>query len=56
MIPPFSRWKLTSCSYQLKALTVMSEKECTNVESPQCPSLWVARDAFTGRDRYDIST
>ncbi|KAF4502251.1 helicase-like transcription factor [Fusarium agapanthi] len=31
--------------YHLKALTVMSEKECTNVESPQCPSLWVARHA-----------
>ncbi|WZH44146.1 SNF2 family N-terminal domain-containing protein [Fusarium acuminatum] len=37
--------------YQLKALTVMSEKECTNVESPQSPSLWVARDAFTGGDK-----
>ncbi|KAF5228148.1 hypothetical protein FANTH_14579 [Fusarium anthophilum] len=37
--------------YQLKALTVMSEKECTNVESPQCPSLWVERDTSTGGRR-----
>uniref|UniRef100_A0A0D2XLG2 Enoyl reductase (ER) domain-containing protein n=1 Tax=Fusarium oxysporum (strain Fo5176) TaxID=660025 RepID=A0A0D2XLG2_FUSOF len=36
-------------------LTVMSEKECTNVESPQSPSLWVARDAFTGGDRKWVS-
>ncbi|KAI1039984.1 hypothetical protein LB505_006020 [Fusarium chuoi] len=29
----------------------MSEKECVNVESPQCPSLWVARDAPNGEHR-----
>ncbi|KAF4448413.1 hypothetical protein F53441_8221 [Fusarium austroafricanum] len=35
-------------SYQLKALTVMSEKECFNVENPQCPSLWVAHNTSHG--------
>ncbi|PNP78626.1 hypothetical protein FNYG_07972 [Fusarium nygamai] len=40
--------------YQLKALTVMSEKECVNLENPQCPSLWAAaRDASTRRNRAD---
>ncbi|EXL55935.1 hypothetical protein FOCG_03652 [Fusarium oxysporum f. sp. radicis-lycopersici 26381] len=48
---PSPRLQTSLKDYQLKALTVMSEKECTNVESPQSPSLWVARDAFTGGDR-----
>ncbi|KAF5979480.1 helicase-like transcription factor [Fusarium coicis] len=39
--------------YQLKALTVMSEKECVNVENPQCPSLWAAQDASTRGNRAD---
>ncbi|KAF5574949.1 helicase-like transcription factor [Fusarium subglutinans] len=42
--------------YQLKALTVMSEKECANLENPQCPSLWaVARDASTRGHRQTLA-
>ncbi|WKT45258.1 Helicase superfamily 1/2, ATP-binding domain [Fusarium oxysporum f. sp. vasinfectum] len=48
---PSPRLQTSLKDYQLKALTVMSEKECTNVERPQSPSLWVAHDAFTGGDR-----
>ncbi|RGP72614.1 hypothetical protein FLONG3_6622 [Fusarium longipes] len=45
--------------HQLKALAVMSEKECANVENPQCSSLWAAREdrgyrhRITGR-RVDV--
>ncbi|KAF5544675.1 helicase-like transcription factor [Fusarium mexicanum] len=53
---PSSRLQTRLKDYQLKALTVMSEKECVNVESPQSPSLWVARDAPTGGRRYNIET
>ncbi|KAG4268398.1 hypothetical protein FPRO04_12432 [Fusarium proliferatum] len=45
---PSPRLQTRLKDYQLKALTVMSEKECVNVESPQCPSLWVARDVSNG--------
>ncbi|QGI63983.1 hypothetical protein CEK27_007954 [Fusarium fujikuroi] len=45
---PSPRLQTRLKEYQLKALTVMSEKECVNVESPQCPSLWVARDVSNG--------
>ncbi|KAF5584312.1 helicase-like transcription factor [Fusarium pseudoanthophilum] len=48
---PSPRLQTRLKDYQLKALTFMSEKECANVESPQCPSLWVARDASNGKDR-----
>ncbi|KAH7169483.1 SNF2 family N-terminal domain-containing protein [Fusarium sp. MPI-SDFR-AT-0072] len=48
---PSPRLQTRLKDYQLKALTVMSEKECVNVESPQCPSLWIARDASDGKDR-----
>ncbi|CAJ0553138.1 Ff.00g116500.m01.CDS01 [Fusarium sp. VM40] len=48
---PSPRLRTSLKDYQLKALTVMSEKECTNVESPQSPSLWVARDVSTGGSR-----
>ncbi|EWG41199.1 hypothetical protein FVEG_03350 [Fusarium verticillioides 7600] len=48
---PSPRLQTRLKDYQLKALTVMSEKECANVESPQCPSLWVARDASNRKDR-----
>ncbi|KAF5617713.1 hypothetical protein F25303_13211 [Fusarium sp. NRRL 25303] len=51
---PSPRLQTRLKDYQLKALTFMSEKECTNVESPQCPSLWVARDASNGKDRADV--
>ncbi|KAF5627127.1 helicase-like transcription factor [Fusarium sp. NRRL 52700] len=49
---PSPRLQTRLKDYQLKALTVLSEKECVNVESPQCPSLWVARDATNGERRY----
>ncbi|KAI6773056.1 hypothetical protein HG530_004014 [Fusarium avenaceum] len=48
---PSARLRTSLKDYQLKALTVMSEKECINVESPQSPSLWVTGDAFKGVDR-----
>ncbi|QGI81252.1 hypothetical protein CEK25_007981 [Fusarium fujikuroi] len=52
---PSPRLQTRLKEYQLKALTVMSEKECTNVESPQCPSLWVVRDASNGKDSLRTS-
>ncbi|KAF5573492.1 helicase-like transcription factor [Fusarium pseudocircinatum] len=48
---PSPRLKTRLKDYQLKALTVMSEKECVNVENPQCPSLWIIRDASSGGQR-----
>ncbi|KAF5968446.1 hypothetical protein FBULB1_10725 [Fusarium bulbicola] len=51
---PSPRLQTRLKDYQLKALTVMSEKECANVESPQCPSLWVERDPSTGGHRVDV--
>ncbi|KAF4952520.1 hypothetical protein FGADI_6755 [Fusarium gaditjirri] len=48
---PSSRLRTSLKDYQLKALTVMSEKECANVENPQCPSLWVAQDSSTSKHR-----
>ncbi|KAG5793440.1 hypothetical protein H9Q69_007517 [Fusarium xylarioides] len=52
---PSPRLQTRLKDYQLKALTMMSEKECANVESPQCPSLWVARDASNGKDRQSLA-
>ncbi|KAF5674657.1 helicase-like transcription factor [Fusarium circinatum] len=51
---PSPRLQTRLKDYQPKALTVMSEKECANVENPQCPSLWVARDTSNGKDRTDV--
>ncbi|KAG5768599.1 hypothetical protein H9Q72_003911 [Fusarium xylarioides] len=48
---PSPRLQTRLKDYQLKALAFMSEKECTNIGSPQCPSLWVARDAYNGGHR-----
>ncbi|KAG5811253.1 hypothetical protein H9Q74_013656 [Fusarium xylarioides] len=50
---PSPRLQTRLKDYQLKALTVMSEKECVNLENPQCPSLWAARDASTRGHRAD---
>ncbi|RBR14509.1 hypothetical protein FVER53590_03350 [Fusarium verticillioides] len=50
---PSPRLQTRLKDYQLKALAVMSEKECVNVENPQCPSLWAARDASTRGNRAD---
>ncbi|EXK83340.1 hypothetical protein FOQG_12360 [Fusarium oxysporum f. sp. raphani 54005] len=43
---PSPRLQTSLKDYQLKALTVMSEKECTNVERPQSPSLWLTHFAL----------
>ncbi|KAF5712259.1 helicase-like transcription factor [Fusarium mundagurra] len=50
---PSPRLQTRLKDYQLKALTVMSEKECVNLEKSQCPSLWAARDASTRGHRAD---
>ncbi|KAG5774834.1 hypothetical protein H9Q73_011502 [Fusarium xylarioides] len=52
---PSPRLQTRLKDYQLKALTVMSEKECVNLENPQCPSLWAARDASTRGHRQTLA-